>query len=93
MASQHVHGAECIKQYCAGETASIATGILMTALLHAGLTTRTLTPNPMGFLLTLLGCSTNKRAAMIVVAGCSAEGANMSDIGRKNFGEISNCFD
>ena len=43
------------KNYYAPESVGIATGLLMTALHHAGLTMLTHTPNPMKFLNKLLG--------------------------------------
>ena len=39
-----------IKHYYAQESVGIATGLLITALHHAGLATLTHTPSPMGFL-------------------------------------------
>jgi hypothetical protein len=39
-----------VKHYYAKESVGIATGMLITALRHAGLATLTHTPSPMGFL-------------------------------------------
>jgi iodotyrosine deiodinase len=84
---------EHLKQYYAGESVGIATGILLTALHHAGLATLTHTPNPMGFLRTLLGRPANERAVMIVVAGYPAKGAKVPGIGRKSLDEIATFLD
>jgi len=84
---------ERIKQYYVSESVGIATGILLTALRHAGLSTLTHTPNPMGFLRTLLGRPANERAVMIVVAGYPAKGAKVPNIGRKALGEIATFID
>ena len=80
---------ERIKQYYAAESVGIATGILLTALHHAGLATLTHTPNPMGFLRTLLGRPGNERAVMIVVAGYPAKHAKVPDIERKALADIA----
>ena len=84
---------ERIKQYFFGESVGIATGILLTALHHAGLATFTHTPNPMGFLCILLGRPANERAMMIVVAGYPARGAKVPDIGRKALEDIATFLD
>jgi nitroreductase len=84
---------ERIKQYYAGESVGIATGILLTALHHAGLATLTHTPNPMGFLRSLLGRPSNERAVMIVVVGYPAKGAKVPDIGRKTLADIASFFE
>ena len=78
-----------IKQYYVTESVGIATGILLTALNHAGLATLTHTPSPMGFLRTLLGRPANERAAMIVVAGYPARHAKVPDIERKKLTDIA----
>jgi nitroreductase len=78
-----------IKQYYVTESTGIATGILLTALHHAGLATLTHTPSPMGFLRTLLGRPVNERAAMIVVAGYPARHAKVPDIERKGLADIA----
>ena len=84
---------ERIKQYYVGESVGIATGILLTALHHAGLATLTHTPNPMVFLRILLGRPANERAMMIVVAGYPARGAKVPDIGRKALEDIATFLD
>lgn len=70
------------------ESVGIATGILITALHHAGLTTLTHTPNPMGFLNRLLGRPPAERPVMILVAGYPAADAVVPRIHRKPLADI-----
>jgi iodotyrosine deiodinase len=63
------------KNYYVPESVGIACGLLLATLHHAGLATLTHTPNPMGFLGTLLGRPRNEKAYMIVVAGHPAPDA------------------
>jgi nitroreductase len=69
--------------YYVMESVGIATGILITALHHAGLATLTHTPNPMGFLNQLLGRPVAERPVMLLVAGYPAPDAVVPDIRRK----------
>jgi iodotyrosine deiodinase len=57
------------KHYYVGESVGIATGILITALHHAGLATLTHTPSPMGFLTELLERPSNERPFLLLVTG------------------------
>lgn len=66
-----------VKHYYVQESVGIATGMLITALHHAGLATLTHTPNPMGFLNDLLGRPANERPFLILVAGYPAEDARV----------------
>jgi len=78
-----------VKHYYARESVGIATGILITALHHAGLATLTHTPSPMGFLNQIMDRPSNERAFLLLVVGYPAEGATVPDIGRKSLGEFS----
>lgn len=78
-----------VKHYYVQESVGIATGVLITALHHAGLATLTHTPSPMGFLNTVLGRPANERPFLLLVAGYPAEGAQVPDITRKPLGGIS----
>jgi iodotyrosine deiodinase len=69
--------------YYVMESVGIATGILITALHHAGLATLTHTPNPMGFLNQVLGRPAAERPVMLLVAGYPAPDAVVPDIHRK----------
>lgn len=66
-----------VKHYYVQESVGIATGILITALHHAGLATLTHTPNPMGFLNQLLGRPAHERPFLILVAGYPAADASV----------------
>ena len=72
-----------VKHYYPTESTGIATGILITALHHAGLATLTHTPSPMKFLNEILGRPKNERPFLLLVAGYPAEDAEVPDIERK----------
>lgn len=76
------------KNYYVTESVGIATGILITALHHAGLATLTHTPSPMAFLSRLLGRPANERPFLLLVAGYPAESATVPDLTRKDLAEI-----
>jgi nitroreductase len=80
---------QIVKCYYALESVAIATGILITALHHAGLATLTHTPSPMGFLNQLLGRPVNERPLLILVVGYPAEGATVPVLKRKTLDEIA----
>ncbi len=65
------------------ESVGIATGLLLTALHHAGLVSLTHTPNPMGFLAEVLERPANERPVMLVVTGYPAVGAVVPQLRRK----------
>ena len=81
------------KNYYVPESVGIATGLLITALHHAGLATLTHTPSPMKFLNTILGRPEREKPAMILVVGYPAEGATVPDIQRKTLTEIASFLD
>ena len=78
-----------VKHYYATESVGIATGILITALHHAGLATLTHTPNPMGFLNEILGRPENERPFLVVVTGYPADDAVVPKITKKSLDEIA----
>jgi nitroreductase len=75
--------------YYVMESVGIATGFLLAALHHAGLATLTHTPNPMGFLSSVLERPANERAIMLVVAGYPAPGVMVPDLRRKPLSAIA----
>jgi iodotyrosine deiodinase len=77
-----------VPHYYVMESVGIATGILITALHHAGLVTLTHTPNPMGFLNRLIGRPPAERPVMILVAGYPAADAAVPRIERKPLNQI-----
>lgn len=80
-----------VKHYYVQESVGIATGMLITALHHAGLATLTHTPNPMGFLNDLLGRPANERPFLILVAGYPAADARVPThaLNKKPLNEIA----
>jgi nitroreductase len=78
-----------LKHYYAVESVGIATGILITALHHAGLATLTHTPSPMEFLNEILERPANERPFLLLVTGYPAADAAVPDIARKLLEEIA----
>lgn len=77
------------KNYYVPESVGIATGMLITALHHAGLATLTHTPSPMKFLNEILGRPEREKPTMILVVGYPSKDALVPDIRRKSLEEIA----
>lgn len=77
-----------VPNYYAVESVGLATGILITALHHAGLATLTHTPSPMGFLNEILRRPANERPFLLLVVGYPAEGARVPAIEKKPLEEV-----
>jgi iodotyrosine deiodinase len=75
------------------ESVGIATGMLITALHNAGLSTLTHTPSPMGFLNEILGRPKNERPFVLLVVGYPAAGATVPDITKKPLEKIATFID
>lgn len=71
------------KHYYVTESVGIATGMLITALHHAGLATLTHTPSPMEFLGTILGRPASERPFLLLVTGYPADGARVPVLTKK----------
>ncbi len=82
-------GGEHVKNYYVSESVGIATGILVTALHHAGLVSLTHTPSPMKFLNHILGRPENERPFLLLVVGYPEEGATVPKITKKPLDEIA----
>ncbi len=78
-----------IKHYYVTESVGIATGMLITALHHAGLATLTHTPSPMNFLNTILNRPSNERPFLLLVVGYPATDATVPQIGKKSLDEFT----
>lgn len=78
-----------IKHYYVQESVGIATGMLITAVHHAGLASLTHTPSPMNFLNEILGRPKWERPFLILVVGYPAENANVPVISKKRLDEIA----
>jgi nitroreductase len=78
-----------VKNYYVTESVGIATGMLITALHHAGLVSLTHTPSPMGFLNEILGRPSHEKPYLILVTGYPAADAVVPEIGKKPLAEIA----
>lgn len=77
------------KNYYVTESVGIATGMLITALHHAGLASLTHTPSPMAFLNKILKRPANERPFLVLVVGYPAKGTTVPNIGKKSLDEIA----
>ena len=82
-----------VKHYYPTESTGLATGILITALHHAGLATLTHTPSPMKFLNEILGRPTSERPFLLLVVGYPTEDAEVPDIKRKPLEDFTSFVD
>ncbi len=82
------------KNYYVPESVGIATGILITALHHAGLVCLEHTPNPMKFLPEMCGRPASEKAVMILPVGYPAENATVPAVAKrkKALGDILTVF-
>lgn len=67
------------QNYYVSESVGIATGMLITALHHAGLATLTHTPNPMKFLNELCDRPADEKPVMVLVVGKPADNATIPE--------------
>ena len=70
------------KNYYVPESVGIATGMLITALHHAGLVALTHTPNPMSFLNEMLGRPKSEKPVMIIAVGHPAVDATVPSVAK-----------
>ncbi len=82
-----------VKHYYPVESTGLATGILITALHHAGLATLTHTPSPMKFLNEILGRPKSERPFLLLVVGYPADDAEVPDITRKPLDAFTSFID
>jgi iodotyrosine deiodinase len=78
-----------VKNYYVQESVGIATGMLITAIHHAGLVSLTHTPSPMRFLNEILGRPANEKPFLLLIVGHPADGALVPDISKKPLAEIA----
>jgi iodotyrosine deiodinase len=78
-----------VKHYYVAESVGIATGMLITALHHAGLVSLTHTPSPMNFLNEILSRPSNEKPFLLLVVGYPADDAFVPIIQRKTLDEIT----
>jgi len=78
-----------VQHYYVVESVGIATGLLITAIHHAGLACLTHTPSPMRFLNRLLDRPAHEKPFLLLVVGHPAADATVPDIGRKPLEKIA----
>ena len=71
------------KNYYVPESVGIATGMLITALHHAGLVCLEHTPNPMKFLAEMCGRPASEKPVMILPVGYPAEDATVPAVAKR----------
>jgi iodotyrosine deiodinase len=74
--------------YYVNESVGIATGMLLTAIHHAGLVALTHTPSPMNFLVSVLDRPKNERPFLLIPVGYPADNCVVPDIKRKTADEV-----
>lgn len=78
-----------VKHYYVQESVGIATGMLITAVHHAGLVSLTHTPSPMKFLNEICGRPKQERPFLILVVGYPAKDVAVPKIRKKSLEEIT----
>ncbi len=78
----HFEDGEKFKNYYVPESVGIATGFLLAALHHAGLSALTHTPNPMKFLNEMLGRPKSEKPTMIIAVGHPADNATVPEVAK-----------
>lgn len=78
-----------VKHYYVTESVGIATGMLLTAIHHAGLAALTYTPSPMRFLSEILERPPNERPFLLLAVGYPAEDARVPELEKKSLDEIA----
>ena len=77
------------KNYYVNESVGIACGFLLAAFHNAGLVTLTHTPSPMNFLGKILERPDNERAFLLIPVGYPDDEAEVPEITKKSFTDIS----
>ena len=77
------------KTYYPTLSVGIATGMLITAIHHAGLACLPFTPSPADFLAEIFDVPAGLRPLLILASGCPAEDATVPDIGKKPLEQIA----
>ncbi len=77
------------KRYYPHESVGIATGMLISALHHAGLSSLTHTPSPMGFLNEILGRPKNEMPYLLLVVGHAAPDCRVPNVHRLPLDDIA----
>lgn len=80
------------KNYYVSRSVGIATGILITALHHVGLSMLPYTPSSMGFLRTLLDRPENEWPFLVLVVGFPSKKAEIPNISKKSLEKITTYY-
>ncbi len=78
--------------YYVAESVGIATGMLISAIHHAGLVTLTHTPSPMSFLAKVLDRPENEKPYILLPIGYPQKGAKIPNLKKKDVGEIAKYY-
>jgi len=78
-----------IKHYYVNESVGLATGMLISAIHHAGLASLTHTPSPMGFLNEVLDRPERERPFLLLVVGHPTEDAMVPTLTKKGLDELA----
>jgi len=89
---EEIDGAK-MKHYYVNESVGIATGMLITALHHAGLASLTHTPAPMRFLNEILGRPVHEKPYLILVVGYPESDAKVPVLSKKSFEQSCEIID
>jgi len=81
------------KNYYVNESVGIATGMLLSAVHHAGLAALTHTPSPMNFLGKILDRPANEKPFLLIPVGYPAADAKVPILKRKKLAEVSAFFE
>ncbi|MEM6763619.1 MAG: nitroreductase family protein [Bacteroidota bacterium] len=84
---------EKAKNYYVNESVGLASGMLLTAIHHAGLVALTHTPSPMNFLTKILQRPENERPFLLIPVGYPTEDATVPVLKRKNLNEMAVFFE
>jgi nitroreductase len=84
---------ERIKHYYVSESVGIATGMLISAVHHAGLACLTHTPSPMRFLNEILDRPRHEKPYLVLVVGYPADDALVPEIQKRSLAEKSTFLD
>ena len=79
--------------YYVKESVGIATGMLISALHMAGLSTLTYTPTNRNFLVELLGRPSNEKTFMVLVVGVAADNVQMPVLSKKSLNDVVCVFE
>jgi len=86
---EELEGGVKSQNYYVQESVGIATGLLITAIHHAGLVSLTHTPSPMRFLNEVLGRPASEKPFLLLVVGYPDDEATVPEIGKKSLDEIA----